>query len=57
MLEAFGQALKGAEEALDPYRRMTAAEALTLSGALTLSLINICPLSSALRRIRVVCLP
>ena len=27
MLEAFGQALKGAEEALDPYRRMTAAEA------------------------------
>ena len=37
MLEAFGQALKGAEEALDPYRRMTAAEALTLSGALTIT--------------------
>ena len=37
LLEAFGQALKGAEEALDPYRRMTAAEALTLSGALTIT--------------------
>lgn len=35
LLEAFAQALKGAKDALDPYRRMTAAEALTLSGALT----------------------
>ena len=37
LLEAFAQALKGAKEALDPYRRMTAAEALTLSGALTIT--------------------
>ena len=37
LLEAFAQALKGAKEALDPYRRMTTAEALTLSGALTIT--------------------
>ena len=37
LLEAFAQALKGAKDALDPYRRMTAAEALTLSGALTIT--------------------
>ena len=37
LLEAFAQVLKGAKEALDPYRRMTAAEALTLSGALTIT--------------------
>lgn len=37
LLEAFAQALKGAKEALDPYRRMTVAEALTLSGALTIT--------------------
>ena len=37
LLEAFAQALKGAKEALDPYRRMTAAEALTLSGAPTIT--------------------
>lgn len=37
LLKAFAQALKGAKEALDPYRRMTAAEALTLSGALTIT--------------------
>ena len=37
LLEAFAQALKGAKEALDPYRRMTAAEARTLSGALTIT--------------------
>ena len=37
LLEAFAQALKGAKEALDPYRRMTAAEALTLSGALIIT--------------------
>ena len=35
LLEAFAQALKGAKEALDPYRRMTAAEAL--SGTLTIT--------------------
>ena len=37
LLEAFAQALKGAKDAQDPYRRMTAAEALTLSGALTIT--------------------
>ena len=37
LLEAFAQALKGAKDALDPYRRMSAAEALTLSGALTIT--------------------
>ena len=37
LLEAFAQALKGAKDALAPYRRMTAAEALTLSGALTIT--------------------
>lgn len=33
-LEAFGRALHGAEKQLDKYRRLSAAEALTLSGAL-----------------------
>ena len=37
LLTAFNQAVKGMKKQLDPYRRASAAEVLTLSGALTVA--------------------
>lgn len=37
LLEVFNQALKSAEKQLDPYKRATAAEVLTLSGAFSVT--------------------
>jgi len=37
MLHAFNEAMKHAEKQLDPYKRATAAEVLTLSGALSIA--------------------